>query len=456
MATTPPPMTQSAAASATLDALRELFAGIDRRDFAVRLWDGTEWAPDGAGAPRLTLVVNRPAALRRLLRPGSEAALAEAHLRGDLDIEGDIFAAVPLGRGILEQRRGLLDRLRLAYRLAKVPRHEPGGDGAGARRAELRGRQHTRERDRVAVTHHYDVSNRFYRLFLDPTMAYSCAYFADRDEELASAQRRKLDLICRKLRLRPGERFLDIGCGWGSLLIHAVREYDVEGVGITLSEPQAELARSRIEDAGLAGRCRVEVRDYRSPHDVAFDKVASVGMFEHVGRARAVGYFDAVRRALRPGGAYLHHAITANPLVPRPGADTLSNRYVFPDHELIPIGETLTFAEEAGFDVRDVEQLREHYALTLRRWVAALEEHHEEAMEEVGEATWRAWRLVFAGAAHDFDAGRTGVAQALLVRPDEAGDAGVPLGRWDWYASDTARVLQAGGGRREAGGEAGG
>lgn len=429
-----------ASSSAAVAALRELFTGIGRRDFNVRLWDGAEWAPEGAEASRVTLVVRRPAALRRLLGLGSEAVLAAAYLGGDLDLEGDIFQVPELARAVLEHRRGFRGRVRLALRLAAVPRGVPeesarGDGGAGPRRPVLRGARNTRERDRSAVTHHYDVSNRFYGLFLDPAMTYSCAVFAEPDDELEAAQRRKLDLVCRKLRLQPGERFLDIGCGWGSLILHAVREYDVEGVGVTLSEPQAVLARARIQEAGLAERCRVETRDYRAVGDEGvFDKIASVGMFEHVGREHAPEYFSAVRGLLRPGGVYLHHAITANPLVRRPEGPTLSSRYVFPDTEPIPIGETLTCAEEAGLEVRDVENLREHYALTLRRWVAALEAHHAEAVEEVGEATWRAWRLVFAGAARNFEAGRMGLIQALLVKPHDSGAAEVPLGRWDWYA----------------------
>ncbi|MFW5947199.1 MAG: class I SAM-dependent methyltransferase, partial [Gemmatimonadota bacterium] len=348
----------------------------------------------------------------------------------------------PVARAILEHHRGLADKARLALRLLRLPKpDEPGGDGAGTGAsgadpipaAELRGRRHSIERDRAAVTHHYNLSNRFYSLFLDPRMVYSCAVFRRPDEPLDPAQVRKLDLICRKLRIREGDRLLDIGCGWGALVIHAAREYAAEALGITLSERQADLARERIRDAGLRDRCRVEVRDYRQLDDDAFDRIASIGMFEHVGRERAPEYFANLHRLLRPGGSYLHHAITANPTVEGPVGPTFSDRYVFPDHELIPIGETLAFAEEAGFDVRDVEGLREHYALTLRRWVAALEDRKEEAVAEVGEPTWRAWHLVFAGAAVEFEAGRTMIHQALLVKPTADGSAEVPLGRWDWY-----------------------
>jgi cyclopropane-fatty-acyl-phospholipid synthase len=265
-------------------------------------------------------------------------------------------------------------------------------------------------------------------------MVYSCAVFARSDEKLAPAQVRKLDLICRKLRLRPGQRLLDIGCGWGALLMHAARNYGAETVGITLSERQAELARARIEAAGLEGRCDVRLADYRTlPEAEGFDRIASVGMFEHVGRARAAEYFGHVHRLLRPGGAYLHHAIAGDPRRPHRYAPTLANLYVFPDHELIPVGDAITFAELAGLELRDVESLREHYALTLRHWVATLEDKHDEAAAEVGEPTWRAWRLVFAGAAHNFENGRHRLVQALFVRPHADGSALLPLERRDWY-----------------------
>ena len=423
------------ATSVTLDVVRELFSGIGPPDFAIRLWDGSCWTTEGAGDPAFTLVFERPGTLRRLLRARSEAALAEAHLFGDVSIEGDILAAAGVGRVLVERRRTLRDRLRLGLRLLRLPRGEaPREPAAAPHRANLTGKLHSVERDRAAVTHHYDLSNRFYELFLDSRMIYSCAVFRDSDEDLDTAQLRKLDLICRKLRLREGDRLLDIGCGWGALIMHAAREYGAVALGITVSERQAELARRRIREASLDERCRVEVRDYRTLDDEGiFDRVASVGMFEHVGRVRAPEYFARIFRLLRPGGSYLHHAITASPRGGRNGGPTLASRYVFPDHELIPLAESLAFAAQAGFDIRDVEELREHYALTLRRWIAALEEHHDETGAEVGEATWRAWRLVFAGAAVGFETDLKGVAQVLMAKPRGDGSVELPLGRWDWY-----------------------
>ncbi|MGK7311622.1 MAG: class I SAM-dependent methyltransferase [Candidatus Longimicrobiales bacterium M2_2A_002] len=431
-------MTTAAPASTTLDALRDLFDGIEIRNFDVRLWDGTTWAPDGAADPAFTLVVERAGALRSLLHAGSEAALVEAYLVGDLSIEGDIYAVPPFGRALLRQRLGLGRRARIALRLLRLPKDDgdgalPGEEPGGLPAAKLHGELHSIERDRAAVTHHYDLSNAFYSLFLDPRMVYSCAVFRHPDEDLETAQLRKLDLICRKLRIREGDRLLDVGCGWGALIIHAAREYGALATGITLSQRQAELARSRIREAGLDGRCRVEVRDYRELQDEAFDRIASVGMFEHVGHERAAEYFATIHRLLRPGGSYLHHAITANPLGPPQPGPSLSDTFVFPDHELIPIGETLTYAEEEGFDIRDLEALREHYALTLRRWIAALERNRAAAVAEVGEPTWRAWHLMFAGSAIDFEANRQEISQVLMVKPRADGSAGIPLGREDWY-----------------------
>jgi cyclopropane-fatty-acyl-phospholipid synthase len=425
----------------TIGVLERLFRDTEPRDFAVRLWDGTVWSPEGGSTtPRVTLVLNVPSALRGLLRPRSEAALARLYLNGDIDVEGDIFGILPVGRSILARKWSWRDMAALGVGVVRLPVATDRGaaaphEDASLLEAGLRGKPHSQRRDRTAVAHHYNVSNRFFSLFLGRHMAYSCAIFARPDEELDAAQLRKLDTICRKLRLQPGERLLDVGCGWGSLLLHAVRHYGVEAVGITLSERQAELARACIHEEGLADRCSVEVRDYRSLEgEAVFDKVASVGMFEHVGRVRAAEYFATLHRLLRPGGVYLHHSVTADANTPRARAPTLTGRYVFPDHELIPIGETLSRAEAAGFEVRDVENLREHYALTLRRWIRALEERRAEAVAEVGEPTWRAWRLVFAGSADGFEVRRQGLVQALLARPHADGRAGLPLGRQDWYA----------------------
>jgi cyclopropane-fatty-acyl-phospholipid synthase len=263
---------------------------------------------------------------------------------------------------------------------------------------------------------------------------YSCAYFVREDDDLASAQRQKLDYICRKLRLRPGERLLDIGCGWGALIRHAVRNYGVTALGITLSTRQAELADKEIRAAGLADRCRVELCDYRELQDrESFDKLVSVGMFEHVSEGVLPGYFRQAWRLLRPGGVFLNHGISRPVNQPPRRGSSFVQKYVFPDGELVPIGTALVLGEEAGFEVRDVESLREHYVLTLRQWVRRLEEGHEAAIHASDEVSYRVWRLYMSGSAHGFRTGRLNVHQALFVKPEQ-GRSGLPLARADWYA----------------------
>ena len=413
--------------------IQGLLADYHPRDFSVRLWDGTQW-PAETDPPRFTLVLKHPGALRRMFRdPSTDLYLGEAYVYDDFDIEGEIEAAFPVADYLMSLDWSLSARLRLGWELLHLPgERERGQDGRQA--ASLSGHPHSLERDREAVTYHYDVSNDFYALWLDRRMVYSCAYFAHPDDDLDTAQERKLDYICRKLRLRPGERLLDIGCGWGGLVIHAAQHYGVNALGITLSQPQAELAQARIREAGLSQRCRVEVRDYRQVDEPeSFDKLVSVGMFEHVGEALLPVYFQQAWRLLRPGGAFLNHGIARRATDPLPKGPTFNDRYVFPDGELVPIHVTLRHAEEAGFEVRDVESLREHYALTLRHWVRRLEAHRQQALQVVDEPTYRVWRLFMSGSAYGFSRGRLNVYQALLVKPDD-GDSHLPLTRADWYA----------------------
>jgi cyclopropane-fatty-acyl-phospholipid synthase len=417
----------------SLSFLDDLFAEHRPRDFAVRLWDGTLWGPEPGQPARFTLVLEHPGALRSMFWPPGEISLSEAYIYDDFDIEGEIEAVFPLADHLLSRRRNLAESLRQARRVLALPAGRRGRR-TGRKAARLRGRRHSKTRDRSAVTYHYDLPGEFYALWLDERMVYSCAYFATPEEDLDAAQERKLDLICRKLRLRRDERLLDIGCGWGGLVVHAARRYGVNALGITLSEPQAELANERIRRAGLEDRCRVEVRDYREIEDWgAYDKLVSVGMFEHVGEARLPDYFSRAYRLLRPGGVFLNHGIFRNPNVPVRRGPTFISRHVFPDGELVPIGITLRAAEGSGFEVRDVESLREHYALTLGQWVRRLEDNADEARRIVDETTYRVWRLYMAGSVHGFRTGRINVYQALLIRPDR-GESGLPLTRADWYS----------------------
>jgi cyclopropane-fatty-acyl-phospholipid synthase len=437
-------ITDAAGKRITLAVLEDLFGPPPKRPFAVRLWDGAE--DSGAGhEPCFTLVLNRPGALRRMLLPPTELALGEAYLRDDFDVEGDLERATELADVLAARLRSPALLARLVRRLRKLPADDmPGTDGGTPDRPK--GRLHSRKRDAAAVRSHYDVGNEFYALWLDGRMAYSCAYFETGDEDIDVAQEAKLDLICRKLRLKPGESLLDIGCGWGSLVLHAAERYGARATGITLSEHQAAFARALIAEAGLANRCRVEVRDYRDlPREAAFDKVVSVGMFEHVGRAKLPAYFSRAYRFTRPGGLFLNHGIVI--LSPRPAhlrvvrralapRTSFIQRHVFPDGELVPPAEVLRFAEAAGFETRDVESLREHYALTLRRWVKRLEERHEEAARIAGEQTYRVWRMYMSGSARAFASGKIGIIQTLSSRTDGSGHTNLPLTRNDLYSPE--------------------
>ena len=408
--------------------LDSLLANYPGRDFKVRLWDGTTWGAERQ--PRFTLVVKHPNALSALILAPSELALGEAYIYDDLDIEGDIEAAFSLADYLLRREPGQSEDLDRMRGVPKPPTSTPLRPGP--RLVGMKGPVHSQERDRQAIHCHYDHPAEFYALWLDRRMVYSSAYFVTAEEDLESAQERKLDYICRKLRLRPGERLLDIGCGWGGLVMYAAEHYGVEAVGVTLSELQAERAQQRLRAAGLSDRCRVEVCDYRElGHSAQYDKLVSVGMFEHVGEEQLPEYFRRAWDLLRPGGVFLNHGIAYSATYRRRGPSFIDH-YVFPDSELVPINVSLRAAELSSFEVRDVESLREHYALTLHHWVQRLEAHGEEARRITDDTTYRIWRLYMAGAAHAFRSGRLNLYQALLAKPVN-GRSGLPLTREDWY-----------------------
>lgn len=426
--------------------LDDAFGPVPARRFAVRFWDGTVDEP--VEAPRFTIVLESPGALRRMLLPPSELSLSESYIFGDVDVQGNLEAAADLGDIAASRLRAPRALFRLARHVMALPRegrHEHAGDSELPASSHLSGKRHSKTRDRDAVRFHYNVGNAFYSLWLDARMVYSCGYFARADDDLESAQESKLELICRKLRLKAGERLLDIGCGWGGLIMHAAKRYGVFALGITLSEAQAELARERIAAAGLSDRCRVELRDYRQlPSDSAFDKIASVGMVEHVGRKQIAQYFESAFAALRPGGLFLNHGIVSieaarptslgsrvSALLWRRGQ--FIDRYVFPDGELLPAATVIRSAEQSGFELRDVESLREHYVLTLRHWTRRLEDHHREAVALVGEPTYRVWRLYMSASAYGFRSGRIGLIQSLLAKPRAGGHVELPRTREDLY-----------------------
>jgi cyclopropane-fatty-acyl-phospholipid synthase len=393
---------------------------------ALEAYDGSRVGPENA---RTRLSVRSPDALRRMVTAPGELGLARAYVAGDIELAGDIFDVLAL-RDRMPSPKLSPAQWALAARLvasAGMKRLPPPPE-----EAHPHGRLHSRRRDAEAVTHHYDVSNRFYRMVLGPSMTYSCAVFPDAGATLEEAQATKHELICRKLGLEPGMRLLDVGCGWGSLALHAARHHGVTAVGVTLSQPQAGLARQRAAEEGLADRIEFRVQDYRDVDDGPFDAISSVGMFEHVGRASTAVYFSHLRELLRPGGRLLNHAITRPPSrstrIPR---NSFVGRYVFPDGELLEVGTTVSALQQEGLEARHVESLREHYARTLRQWVANLEAHWDEAVAEAGPGRARVWRLYMAGSARGFEAGRISVHQVIAVNPGAGGVSGMPL-RPDW------------------------
>jgi cyclopropane-fatty-acyl-phospholipid synthase len=391
---------------------------------AVEAYDGSRSGPVDAAA---TIVIRSPDALRRIVTAPGELGIARAYVSGDLELQGSIWALLELRDRIPDVQLEPKMMLRLVHELGGWREVRPLAPPD--EEVRLRGRRHSKARDAAAISHHYDVSNAFYGLVLGPSLTYSCAVWHDENDTLEAAQANKYELICRKLDLRPGMRLLDVGCGWGGMVMHAAQHHGVHGVGITISRQQAELAEKRVAEAGLSDQVQIRVQDYRDVADGPYDGISSIGMFEHVGEARLAEYFECLRRLIRPEGRLLNHGISrpARSEKARLPRRSFINRYVFPDGELHEVGRVISITQDAGFEVRHVESLREHYALTLRRWVANLEEHWDEAVAEVGPPRARVWRLYMAGSAVNFGAGRAQVHQVLSVPREAGGRSGVPL-----------------------------
>jgi cyclopropane-fatty-acyl-phospholipid synthase len=438
MTTTAPSTAQLPSAMAeeiqpALTFLQELSAGFGEREFAVRFWNGWVWEPDAGQQARCTIVLKHPGAVRQMFWVVNKASFGEAYIYDDFDIEGDILAIFPWIRYLqLHKPRGL-DLVRKATQILRMPNQSSRRMGRGA--AELAGSQHSEARDKQAVQYHYDgVPSEFYALFLDRHMQYTCGYFATEHNDIDSAQQQKLDYICRKLRLQPGERLIDFGCGWGGLIAFAAKHFGVHAVGVTISREQMAWAQRLIEQEGVQDRCRLEFCDYRNvPEEQPYDKAVSVGFIEHLGERMMPAFFGKVHRLLRPGGQYLHHGITLKPFSPYPEWRAFTVKYVFPDGELVPIDRTISQLAKAGFEVRDVESLREHYRLTLLRWLRRLEQAQGQAKALTDETTYRIFRIYLAGALHGFQWGMYNLYQTLVVKSAEA-VSGLPLTRAEWYA----------------------
>jgi cyclopropane-fatty-acyl-phospholipid synthase len=422
------PRQRNSAAAALYPLIQSLIG--DQIPVRFELWDGSAIGPeDGVG----TIHVRSADALRRILWAPGELGVGRAYVAGDIELEGDLIAMIAslhavAPRDLRVGLRALPAALGAAYRAGAIGLPLP----APPEEARVGGLRHSRRRDVRAVTHHYDVGNDFYELVLGPSMTYSCARFADAHMSLEQAQESKHELICRKLGLSEGKplRLLDVGCGWGSMAMHAAANFDATVVGITLSEAQASYARRRVAAAGLVDRVEIRVQDYRDLRGERFDAISSIGMFEHVGKARTAQYFETLRALLMPGGRLLNHAISEQ------GGSKLTpwsffGRYVFPDGELLDVGDVVLAMERAGFECRDVESLREHYARTLRCWVANLEANWDAALEAVGSARARIWRLYMGASVIGFENAGIAVHQVLGV-VHENGRSGMPATRSAW------------------------
>ena len=402
------------------DMLNDLFVADERVRFTA--YDGSSAGPDDAP---VHLQVVSPKAFAHLVRAPGQIGLARAYVDGEINVEGDMYTAL---RSLRVPQLSNLRVGELRQLATEVGRNATHRVRRPPEEARLRGRRHSKRRDAAAIAHHYDVSNRFYELVLGPSMAYTCAVYPRADATLEEAQHEKHDLVARKLGLRPGLRLLDVGCGWGGMVMHAAKHYGVRALGVTLSRAQAEWAQQRIAEAGLGDLAEVRHLDYRDVTETRFDAISSIGLTEHVGKANLPAYFRFLYGKLQPGGRLLNHCImrprNVEPHFKRRG---FINRYVFPDGELLGLGHIVSVMQDAGgFEIRHEENLREHYAKTLTAWSANLDAHWEACVAEAGERRARVWRLYMPGSRLGFERNEIQLHQVLAVKAD-AGRSGMPL-----------------------------
>ncbi len=404
----------------------------------ICLWDGSEMHV-GQDKPEFSLIFRSAKAFQDMLLSHHPLHVVESYFRGLIDVDGDFYSAIKLRYYLSSLHLTLAEKAMFVTKAMTLRTNDTASGVSrqwGRNIRQILGMGADKALNRDAISFHYDVSNDFYRLWLDEQMIYSCAYYEDSSQSLEQAQRNKLDHICRKLRLKPGERLLDIGCGWGALACWAAEHYGVTAHGITLSRNQFEHARRTVQRRGLEGKVTLELRDYRDLEGEAqYDKVSSVGMFEHVGLKNLPAYFAVANRMLKPGGLFLNHGITsAEGGWKKSDTTEFINRYVFPDAELEAISTVQQVMEDASFEIHDVESLRLHYAMTLREWVHRLERHREEALRYVPESVFRIWRFYMASCAVQFEEGNTGVYQILASRRAPFRNP-LPLTRRDLYCS---------------------
>ncbi|MFY9330085.1 MAG: class I SAM-dependent methyltransferase [Candidatus Nanopelagicales bacterium] len=392
------------------------------RGVGFRGYDGSSVGVIGAD---VVMEIKTPRAMQYIAGAPSQLGLARAYVNGDLEIHGSAYEALRRLYPLPLDHLSILDRVKLAREFAPfaLARPEPP-----ALERRLNGRRHSKNRDAEAIHHHYDVSNRFYSYVLGPSMAYTCAVFPDADASLEVAQEEKFDLVCRKLGLKPGMRLLDVGCGWGGMVLHAVKNYGVSAIGVTLSTQQAQWGQRAIADAGLEGIAEIRFSDYRDVRETGFDAVSSIGLTEHIGRANYPSYFSFLLSKLRPEGRLLNHTITRpDGAEPSHYKRSFINRYVFPDGELSAPGLIMSQMNDAGFEIRHEENLREHYAMTLEKWCDNLEHHWDQAVQEAGVPTARVWRLYMAASRLGFELNTIQLHQFLGVKLAEGGRSGMPL-----------------------------